>query len=265
MSAAWAASMDCTFSCPVAQPTCPYTPVAPDVNRVGRPVIDSAFWAISMPTSMPRWMLPGVHTARTAVAYSTVRLGSGVPCRICASVSSGPPLRNFAPWSTLDANESSASSLSFAASSAERSGTKQAQETRPSSGDQTWVNSLTPSPVIWLTWSVTSEVHVIASRALPGARRTERLKAYIAASSPPGGRTLEALPARAEVRPPTRGVALRSTRVQGRGRSSLAIDESVSACTPWLRVNTLIELGIDDSQVRPVLGRRLRELDAVPR
>jgi hypothetical protein len=28
--------------------------------------------------------------------------------------------------------------------------------------------------------------------------------------------------------------------------------------------DTLVELGIDDSQVRPVLGRRLRELDAVP-
>jgi hypothetical protein len=28
--------------------------------------------------------------------------------------------------------------------------------------------------------------------------------------------------------------------------------------------DTLVELGIDDRQVRPVLGRRLRELDAVP-
>jgi hypothetical protein len=28
--------------------------------------------------------------------------------------------------------------------------------------------------------------------------------------------------------------------------------------------DTLVELGIDDSQVRPVLGRRLRELDAAP-
>jgi hypothetical protein len=28
--------------------------------------------------------------------------------------------------------------------------------------------------------------------------------------------------------------------------------------------DTLIELGLNDSQVRPVLGRRLRELDAVP-
>ncbi len=28
--------------------------------------------------------------------------------------------------------------------------------------------------------------------------------------------------------------------------------------------DTLVELGIDDTQVRPVLGRRLRELDAVP-
>jgi hypothetical protein len=32
---------------------------------------------------------------------------------------------------------------------------------------------------------------------LPGANRTERLKAYMAASSSPDGRTLEALPARA--------------------------------------------------------------------
>jgi hypothetical protein len=28
--------------------------------------------------------------------------------------------------------------------------------------------------------------------------------------------------------------------------------------------DTLAELGIDDRQVRPVLGRRLRELDAAP-
>jgi hypothetical protein len=28
--------------------------------------------------------------------------------------------------------------------------------------------------------------------------------------------------------------------------------------------DTLVELGLDDSQVRPVLGRRLRELDAAP-
>jgi hypothetical protein len=28
--------------------------------------------------------------------------------------------------------------------------------------------------------------------------------------------------------------------------------------------DTLAELGIDDTQVRPVLGRRLRELDAAP-
>jgi hypothetical protein len=28
--------------------------------------------------------------------------------------------------------------------------------------------------------------------------------------------------------------------------------------------DTLIELGIDDNQVRPVLGRRLRDLDVTP-
>jgi hypothetical protein len=28
--------------------------------------------------------------------------------------------------------------------------------------------------------------------------------------------------------------------------------------------DTLVELGIDDTQIPPVLGRRLRELDAVP-
>jgi hypothetical protein len=28
--------------------------------------------------------------------------------------------------------------------------------------------------------------------------------------------------------------------------------------------DTLAELGIDDTQIRPVLGRRLRELDPVP-
>ena len=28
--------------------------------------------------------------------------------------------------------------------------------------------------------------------------------------------------------------------------------------------DTLVELGIDDTQIRPVLGRLLRELDAVP-